>query len=642
MNSSWDQSRRIFTFSLPKGQRVKLKISTFWREKDLKELSALWQLIKEGAGSKLSDLEKDAVNGQHWMLSPPRDMELVHAVQQPVEAPVLQKILPERDYGDTSADINAKFTIHGESTDFAELQASWTEQSDDGLSVEIEIKNFRYTIPDIDIYYHDKAITIGNIPELRPDLNIAQKREVLPVWKSDPVRLKNLDVQPGAIKLNALYRKQATQLVNIEKEKIAAPKTVTNTLKFELAEFDCHIVKLLDLRNFPVEHAFGDTKHRWVDYNVAATSRYTEYFAHVFSRSDKHSFKRESEPRKVNILSSARPDKPEIDYIIPTFEWQKTFRQDTFYHRRKGGGLRIYLKRPWFSSGDDEMLAVILPNQEISGGIKPMSMILGGNYTNIYTHWGADPLFNSALPQLTSPSAGSFRLNPVLDKDLIYPQQPEQTDTKATAVAYPVEFDKDRQLWYCDIAINTEQMYFPFIKLALARYQQHSLRTENTDVCLSSVVMAGMMQLVPERNSTLKVSNESDSVRLTITVSGPVYNERLSKFDVHSSLRFSILDSALPQPVQGVITDGTNKRKMETDSWEADILQSHVTDNVFTMTHEFRIPKDYKTNAFQVIIEEIEHGPRKMDIPDKLYNDRLGNPDETDRMVYADVFKVNE
>lgn len=639
LNSSWDRNDRIFKITLPKGNRIKLKISTFWREKDLKELSALWQLIKEGASSKLSDLESTALSGQHWMLSPPRNMELVHAVQQPVEAPVLQKVLPERDYGDTSADLNARFTIHGESTDFVELQAAWTEQVDDGISVEIETKNFRYTIPDIDIYYHDKIVTLGNIPEFRPDLNIAQKREVIPVWKNDPVRLVDLDVQPGAVKINNLYRKQATQLVSIQKEKASAPLTLTNSVKFELAEFDNHFVKLLDLRNYPLDQSFGDTKHRWIDYSIVATTRYTEYFAHVFKANDKYSFKRESEPQKaVNILSTARPAKPEIDYIIPTFEWQRVFKQDTFYHRRKGGGLRIYLKRPWYSSGDDERLAVILKNPETGGGVKTMTYIMP-TYTNVYTHWGVDPLFISAVPQLTSPSADSFRLNPIIDKDLIYPQVPEQNANKVMAVAYPVEFDKERQLWFCDIAIDTDQMYFPFIKLALARYQQHSLRTENTDCCLSSVVMAGMMQMVPERTATMKVSNESDSVRLTITVSGPVYSERQSKFDVISSLKFSIVDSMYPQPIQGVLTDGKNRREMEVDHWETNIL---ATDNAFSITHEIRIPKDYKTNPFQVVIEEIEHGPKTMDVPMDKYGDRLGNPEETDKLVYADVFKVNE
>lgn len=641
LNTSWDKENRVFTVTLPKGNRVRLKVSTFWREKDVKELSALWQLIKEGAGSKLSELEDTVIRGQHWMLSPPRNLELVHAVQQPVEAPVLQSLLPERDEGDTAADINVKFTVHGESTDFAEIQAIWTEQVDDGISVDIETKNFRYTIPDIDIYYHDKVVTIGNIPELRPDLNFAQKREIMPVWKNDPSRLEKIEIQPGAVKLNTLYRKQAVKLASLQSEKSVGNKTVTSQLKFDIAEFDYHLVKLLDIRNYPVEHAFGDTHHRWVDYSVAATSRYTEYFSHVFKPNGNQSFKRESEPKKqVNILSTARPAKPEIDYIIPTFEWQKNAVGDTYQHRRKGGGLRIYLKRPWFSSGDDEMLAVILPNQDLGGGVKLMMNTQTVNYTDLYTHWASDPLFVSVTPGSASPSHSNFRLNPVKEKDLTHPVK---EDLKVVAVVYPVSFDKERQLWYADIAIESYKMYFPFIKLALARYQKHSIRNESGDLCLSEVVMAGMMQLIPERNTSIKVSKESDSVRLTITVSGPVYNERMAKFDVHSSLRFSIIDSRFPQPMQGVVTDGLNKRKLETDSWEADIRQTNVDDNVFTMTHEFRIPKDYRTAPFQVVIEEIEHGPAdRTVIPGSQYIERIGNPAETDRLVFADVFKINE
>lgn len=639
--SKWDKENRVFTISLPKGLRIKLKVSTFWREKDVKEFSALWHLIKEGAASKLAELESVVLKGQHWMLSPPRNLELIHAVQQPVEAPVLIKILPEREIEDTSADLNLRFSVHGESTDFAEVQAVWTEQVDDGISVEIETKNFRSTIPDIDIYYNDDVVTIGNIPELRPDLNVGQKREIMPVWKNDPSRIEKLEVQPGAAKLNTLYRKQAFKLAGLQKEKETQAKTVTNQLKFDIAEYDFHLVKLLDIRNFPIEHSFGDTHHRWVDYSVVATSRYTDYFASIVKQGNENSFKRESEPKKkVNILSTARPVKPEVDYIIPTFEWIKSEQGGTYQHTRKGGGLRIYLKRPWFSSGDDEMLAVILPNQDLSGGMQLMMNTQAFNYTDMFTHWASDPLFVSVPPMGASPLHSSFRLDPEKEKDLVYP---EKSEVKAVAVAYPVQFDAERQLWFADIAIDCGKMYYPFIKLALARYQKHSLRPLSGDLCLSSVVLSGMVQLVPERSATIKVSNESDSVRLSITVSGPVYNERMAKFDVHSSLRFSIIDSKLPQPVQGVITDGKNKRKLETDSWEADIRQTLVYDNVFTMTHEFRIPKEYKTNPYQIVIEEIEHGPaRDMVLAGDGYKDRLGHPQETDRLVYADVFKINE
>jgi hypothetical protein len=638
--SDWDKNNRILTVRLPKGQRLKLKISTFWRENDLKELSAIWNLIREGNPANMSDIESDALSGRHWMVSPARSMELVHAVQQPVEAPVLEKILPEREYGDTTAGINTRFSVHGESTDFVEIQAQWTEKADDCISVEIKDKNFRYTIPDIDIYYHDKTVTIGNIPELRPDLNFNKTRVVSPVWKDDPKRISTIEVQPGATRINQLYRNQAVKLAELKTQKDTTPKTVVNSLKFEIAESKLHLVKLLDMRNFPMEHSFGDTKHRWVDYCVVASSRYREYFGKILTADPRLSITRQSDwKKKINILSTARPAKPEIDYIVPIFEWQKSDKADAMYHRRKGGGLRIYLKRPWFSSGDDEMLAVILQNQNTSGGLKPITMIGSTGYTDYFTHWGSDPLFASAVPESYSPSPANFRLNPVVDDNLVYPGR---DNTKATAVAYPVEFDKERQMWYCDIALNTDDMYFPFIKLALARYQAHSLRINDTDVCLSAVVMAGMIQLVPERKTTLKLAPDGNRQKLTISFEGPVYNERMSRYGVKSSLRISIIDTALSQPVQGVITDGVNKRKLENDSWEIDILQTNVTNNIISITRDFRLPEAFKTGAFQVIIEEIEHGPVKMQGLTDVYEKRLGNPEETDRLVFADVFRVNE
>lgn len=637
--SDWDINNRTFTVRLPKGQRIKLKVSTFWREKDLKELSAIWGLIREGTASNIAEIEAEALSGRHWMVSPSRTMELVHAVQQPVEAPVLEKILPEREYGDTSANINARFKVHGESTDFAEIQAQWTEKADDGISVGIRDKNFRYTIPDIDIYYHDKTVTIGNIPELRPDLNFNQNRVVSPVWKDDSKRLSSVEVQPGSTRINQMYRNQALKLSEIKTRKEAAPKTVVNSLKFEIAESKFRFVKLLDLRNYPAEHTFGDTKHRWVDYCVVASSRYQEYFGKILKADPSLSTTRQSEwINKINILSTVKPLKPEIDYIVPTFEWQKSEKTDLMVHKRKGGGLRIYLKRPWYSSGDDEMLAVILQNQGTADGLKPITMTGSSGYTDLYTHWGSDPLFSSAAPQNFSPAPANFRLNPVVDNNLVYP---DKENTRATAVAYPVEFDEERLLWFCDIALNTDDMYFPFIRLALARYQPHSLRINETDVCLSPVVMAGMIQLMPERKTTLKIAPDGNRQKLTLSFEGPVYNERMSRYGVKSSLRVSIIDTALSQPVQGVITDGTNKRKLENESWEIDILQSQVSNNIVSLTHEFRLPESFKTGSFQVIVEEIEHGPVKMQGITDLYEDRLGNPEETDRLVFADVFRVN-
>lgn len=128
-----------------------------------------------------------------------------------------------------------------------------------------------------------------------------------------------------------------------------------------------------------VRHEFGDTRHRYVDYTPTATTRFREYFppqittvpALVTTVGD---------PLSVDIFSSARPAAPEIRYLVPTWEWKtETLSAGSAFGMRRvrtGGGLRVYLGRPWFSSGPDELLGVVVRIQpwitwptDISAGI---------------------------------------------------------------------------------------------------------------------------------------------------------------------------------------------------------------------------------------------------------------------------------
>lgn len=54
---------------------------------------------------------------------------------------------------------------------------------------------------------------------------------------------------------------------------------------------------------------------------------------------------------------------------------------------------------------------------------------------------------------------------------------------------HDVTDDPERGLWFCDIEIDTGAAYWPFVRLALARYQPCS--TEGAH--LSEVVLAGVM-----------------------------------------------------------------------------------------------------------------------------------------------------
>ena len=84
-----------------------------------------------------------------------------------------------------------------------------------------------------------------------------------------------------------------------------------------------------------------------------------------------------------------------------------------------------------------------------------------------------------------------------------------------TICAFDVKPDIARQLWYCDIEMDSGTAYFPFVRLALARYQVNSIRGAH----LSPVVLADFAQLVPNRTASV-VNNPKDANQVLVTVAG--------------------------------------------------------------------------------------------------------------------------
>jgi urease beta subunit len=83
---------------------------------------------------------------------------------------------------------------------------------------------------------------------------------------------------------------------------------------------------------------------------------------------------------------------------------------------------------------------------------------------------------------------------------------------------HQVGFDSVRKLWYCDIAVDTGPAYFPFVRLALARYQPNSL----TNAHLSRAVLADFVQTVQGRTFTV-VRSGTNPLLLTVTAVGISY-----------------------------------------------------------------------------------------------------------------------
>jgi hypothetical protein len=77
-------------------------------------------------------------------------------------------------------------------------------------------------------------------------------------------------------------------------------------------------------------------------------------------------------------------------------------------------------------------------------------------------------------------------------------------------VAYTPTFDPCTRRWFCDLELDTEDAYLPFVRLALVRYQPNSL----PGCALSRVVLADIVQTLPDR--ALTVTRAADTVQITV------------------------------------------------------------------------------------------------------------------------------
>lgn len=443
---------RVFTIFLPKAAIVEISYASFWAPEALERYSALMPRLQVGANGV--KVKETANKGLHWMFSPWRKIRLVHAVQQPLEAPVMSKLTRvERDYNDTSAQLLTTIKVHGASTEKMDLAAQWTEWIDDLSQPEPVNQAFSTHVETVPVIYNDNTLELIKTPATKNP-----KPDWLP----------------------------------------------------------------------PLTHLFGDTKYRKVGYIPSATTRFREYFTGIIDtgrlKADPVPLSREGEKVELTMLSTARPVVPVLAYVVPGFLWQKSPERDRQKRNVRTGTIRVYMRRPWFSSGDDERIAVILPPDGVEPERNPV-------YKKYCTLWGLDPVFDT--DKLPNSYSNYPRKNHFTGTDVIYDTvKLAEENVPVQVAAYKVFFDKEKQLHYADISVDAGNAYFPFVRLMLARYQQHSLREKGTDVCLSQSVQADWIQQVPRRlisfdptGSTFRVQLEGPSsfraggrVRINITV----------------------------------------------------------------------------------------------------------------------------
>ena len=228
---------------------------------------------------------------------------------------------------------------------------------------------------------------------------------------------------------------------------------------------------------------FGDTRRRRVTHSVTAISRYRDYFATITAADPQACTVSAVLDPQTDIPSSARAPAPHLRYTLPAFGWSRTGGHGAAYQStRRGGGVRVLLERPWYASGEDEMLAVI-----VSAGSSGPHISMAG----------ADPIWTTNAPH-----------TPLTAQDVVSPEPtpnrvalPEE-DFPVVPMLYPVTFDADLNCWVADLDLSplADTSYFAFVRLALCRYQPNT----SVDVPqLSPPVETEPLQLFPSRSLTV-------------------------------------------------------------------------------------------------------------------------------------------
>lgn len=165
--------------------------------------------------------------------------------------------------------------------------------------------------------------------------------------------------------------------------------------------------------------------------------------------------------------------------------------------RSRRSGVRIWLRRPWFSSGDGELLAVVLGSSlEVPAAVSSrrakdpiQDPAAPANILIPPLVKPAELLLNTAAGRVVDPRPGR-PVTQVISKELVdFPKVPN-----VFILGYQPEYHWERGQWFVGVALDPDVSLWPFMQLAVARYQPHSLKGFE----LSPVVLTDWVQPLPQ------------------------------------------------------------------------------------------------------------------------------------------------
>ncbi len=456
-------------------------------------------------------------SGLHRAITPPQEVRLVHAVRKPLAPPNFEFFgnasspfgwQIERRAGETVGRANGQIGYSAKSTGRIDVRATWTNTIDEGpygpdprvgkpkavnvwsseldrsevaagLDVDhdyVRVVDAQHEIGDTRhhvVKYFPKATT-AFLPYFREE----KKVTFTSIAPSQSLFASPISIAPITVTGDSgrVYVEGAEYTINRE---VGSIKRVPNAIS---------------PINEPVTVSFI---RGVIDWEAASTSRH--------------------------VLSTKRPDPPILHSLVPTFTWDQTFtpvngqRPAMKTSTRSAGGLRIWLERPWWSSGEDEKLGII---------VSPAGTPAIKDSWDFVSSSGTDATSDSRNTKRFLTASDFTGNDPAVRVSLA------ENGRQFEVVPYSVQFDVDRDQWYADIQVNPALGgtvgYFPFVRLALVRFQPFSIYTDDfakspstnavlgdkQGLHLSSVLLTDFIQVAPQRQTFVTKSGRTVAIRV--------------------------------------------------------------------------------------------------------------------------------